>query len=206
MGAESGSCGRGVWLDREALVEETLVVNLLQKIPEGLDVSVVIGDVRVVHVHPVADALSERHPLLCIFHHLGAAGPVVFLHTDLVSDVFLRDAELLLHAQLDRQSVGVPACAAVHLEAGLSLVSADGVLDRAGHYVMDSRHAVGGWRTLEENEFRRTFPHLEGFLESAVLLPSFKHLIAGADQIKTLVLFECHIFCLILRFGTQFRV
>ena len=70
---------------------------------------------------------------------------------------------------------------------------------------MDSRHAVGGRRTLEENKLRRTFPHLEGFLEGMVLLPSFQHLIAGAYQIQTLVLFECHIFYLILRFGTQFR-
>ena len=71
------------------------------------------------------------------------------------------DTELLLHANLNGKAVGVPSCAAVYLVARLGLVTAYRVLDGTGHYVMDSRHSVGGRRTFKEYEFRRSFPYFK---------------------------------------------
>ena len=143
VGAEAGSRSRGIRLYGEALVEQSLVVDLLQEVPECLYVAVVIGDVRVVHIHPVTYALGEGNPLLRVFHDLGAAGLVVLLHTDLAAYVFLGYTQFLLHTQFDRKTVGVPACTAVHLVAALGLVTADGVLYGPCHHVMYARHAIG---------------------------------------------------------------
>ena len=103
-------------------------------------------------------------------------------------------SKLLLHADLHRESVGVPSGAAVHLVPGLGLEAADGILDGARHYVVDSRLAVRGRRTLEEYELRCPFPDLKGFLERVILFPSVENLIPDRNQIKAFVLFECHNF------------
>ena len=192
--AEARACGRGIRLDALALVEQALAVDVLEQVPERLDIAVVVGDVRVVHVDPVADALREVAPLGGVFHHLLAAGAVVFGHGDLGADVLLGDAELLLHAQLDRQAVGVPARTAADLEAGLRLIAADCVLDGAGHHVVDARHAVGRRRTLEEDELRGAFAQGKRTFERVALLPALKHFLAHRDQVQTVIFFECHNF------------
>ena len=69
--------GRTVGLYGLALVEVALAVDVLEKIPESLDVAVVVGDVRVVHIHPIAYPLGEVAPLGGVLHHLAAAGGVV---------------------------------------------------------------------------------------------------------------------------------
>ena len=69
--------GRTVGLYGLALVEVALAVDVLEKIPESLDVAVVVGDVRVVHIHPIAYPLCEVAPLGGVLHHLAAAGGVV---------------------------------------------------------------------------------------------------------------------------------
>ena len=37
-----------------AFIEKTFFVDLSQKPPHAFDVAVVVGDIRVVHIHPVA--------------------------------------------------------------------------------------------------------------------------------------------------------
>ena len=204
MGAQAGAVGRRIRLDGVALVQESLVVDILQEVPQGLDVAVVVGDVRVFHVHPVADALGERLPLLRVLHHLLAAGGVVLADGDLRADIRLGDAQFLLHAQFHREAVGVPTGAPADLETGLGLVAAHGILDGTRHHMVDAGHAVGRRRTLEEDEFRSALPELQGLLESPACKPSFEDCIPGRDQIKALVFFESHIFCLILY--AQFRM
>lgn len=52
--AEAGAGSGRIGLYGVALVEQALVVKLLQQPPEGLYVLVVIGDIGVLHIHPVA--------------------------------------------------------------------------------------------------------------------------------------------------------
>ena len=114
VGRETRSRRRRVGLDGVALVEQPLVEELLQEPPQRLDVFVVVGDVRVVHVDPVAHLAREVLPLARELHHRLAARAVVLLDGDLLADVFLGDAELLLDAQFHGQSVSVPSGLAVH--------------------------------------------------------------------------------------------
>ena len=88
--------------------------------------------------------------------------------------------------------MGVPSCTTVHLITALSLVSADGILDRTGHHMVNARHTVSRRRSLKENEFRSTFPQLKGFLKSMILLPSVKHLVSDRHKVKTFIFLKCH--------------
>ena len=193
MRAETRTVGRRIGLDGKALVQQAFVVDILQQEPQRLDIAIVVGDIRVVHVHPVADAVGQVGPFLRIFHHFAPAGRIVFRHRDLRTDVGLGDAEFLLNAQLHRKSVGIPTGLALHMVAGLRLVAADGVLDGAGHHMVDARHAVGGGRSLEENEIGRTLTHFQNLPERILFFPLFTDLIARSHEVQLLVLGESHI-------------
>ena len=125
MCTQTCSCSRRIWLNRIALVEQSLVVYLLEKIPQSLNISVVVGDIRIIHVNPISDPFGHVHPLGSVFHDLLAAGLVVFLNRNLRSDILLGDSEHFLNAKLDRKSVGIPSGPSVDLVAALCLVTAD---------------------------------------------------------------------------------
>ena len=209
MRAEARAVGGAVRLDRVSLVQEALLVHLLQEVPQSLDVAVVVGDIRVVHVHPIANAFRHVHPFPGVFHDLLAAGGIVLVHAHFRADIGLGDAQFLLHSQFHGKTVGVPAGAAAHLVAGHGLVPADGVLDGTGHHMMDARHAVRRRRTFEENELRRPAANLHRALKSVGSLPPLQHLCASSGQVQPLIFFECHIFlsifALLIRKYTNFN-
>ena len=190
MRAQAGTVGRRIRLYGVALVKQAFVIHVPKQVPQGFDITVVVGNVRIVHIDPITDAFRHRYPFGGVFHDLLAAGLVVFGDRDLGSDVRLGDAEFLLDSQLDRQAMGIPTGATGHLVPGLGLVAADGVLDGAGHDVVDAGHAVRGRRSLEEYEFRGTLPDFERLLESMQLLPTVQHIRTDLHQIQSLVLLE----------------
>ena len=125
---ESGAAARAVGDDLVALVEETLFVDRLERPPDGLDIVVVIGDVGVLHVRPVADGVAHGLPLALIFPNgflafFNERKDAVFL--DLLLAV---EAEALFDLQLDGQAVGIPARLAQHVIALHRAVAGDDVL------------------------------------------------------------------------------
>ena len=196
--AQAGSRCRAVRLNGLTLIEIALTVDVLQKIPKGLDITVIISDVRVVHIYPVTDPVGKVTPLSGIFHNLFTAHLVILGYAYLSSDIFLSDTQLLLHTELHRQSVGVPSRTTAHQITALRLVTTDGILYTAGHHVMDTGHTISTWRSLEENKLRRTLPQLERLSECTFFFPLFEHLVTGGYQIQPFILFECHFFYLFL--------
>ena len=192
MRTQARSVGGRIGLDGVSLVKKPLVVDLLEKIPQSLYVTVVIGYVGVVHVNPVTDSFGHRHPFAGVLHYLGAATAVVLLYGNLFADIRLGNAEFLFNPEFHGQSVGVPARLAAYAEPRLGLIAADGVLDRARHNVMDARHAVGRRGTLEEYEFGSALPKFNRSFERVIPAPPLQLFGGDAHQIKALVLFECH--------------
>ena len=143
MSTESCTCCRRIRLDGLTLVEKSLVVDFLEKIPESLDITVVICDVRIIHIDPITHTFGHIHPLCSIFHDLLAACVIVLFHRNLRADIFLGYTQHLFHTKLDRKTMGIPSCTTVHLKSALSLVSAYCILDGTGHDMVDTRHTVG---------------------------------------------------------------
>ena len=92
VGAKSGTCSRRIRLNGVALVKQVLVVQLLEQPPQSLDVAVIVSDVRIFEVNPVADAFGKVGPVACVFHHFATACVVVVLYGNLLADIFLCDA------------------------------------------------------------------------------------------------------------------
>ena len=59
VGTQARSGSRGIRLDGETLVEQALVIDILEQIPESLDIAVVVGDIGIVGVHPIADSVGQ---------------------------------------------------------------------------------------------------------------------------------------------------
>ena len=94
-------------------------------------------------IHPVAHFIGQVGPFLGVFHHLLAAGCVIFVNRNLLADVFLLDAERLFHAQFHWQTVSVPASLTKHLEAVHGLVATHDVFNGARQHMVNTWHTVG---------------------------------------------------------------
>ena len=190
MGTQTGTRCRRVWLDRIALVQQSLLVNLLQEIPQRLDIAVIVRNIRIVSIHPIAHTFGQIDPFLCIFHDLAAADGVVLRHGYLLADVVLGDTQGLLHSQLHGQTMGVPSGLAADMISGLGLVTADHILNRAGHHMMDARHTVGRRRSLEKHILRRSLPHLKSLVKYILLLPAVQNLGRQARKVQSFIFFK----------------
>ena len=171
VGRKSRTSGRTVGLDGISLVEEVLLVELLEKPPEGFDVLVVVGDVGMLQINPIAHLVGQVRPLIRVHHDVLAAGIVVVIHADFLTDILLGDAEALLHTQFHGKSVGVPSGLAVHLIALHGLIAQDGVLDGTSHHMMYARVSVGRRRSLEEYVGRTALALRNTAVEEVFLLP-----------------------------------
>ena len=83
-----------------------------------------------------------------------------------------RDAQLLLHLDLDRQPVGVPPGLAGHGVAAHGPVAAEQVLVDPGPHMVEAGAPVGRRRSLVEDPGLGAGPQLDGALEDAVLTPA----------------------------------
>ena len=160
-------------------VQEALVPDGLQEMPDRLDVVVVEGVVGVVHVHPEAHPFGHALPVADVAHDRLAAAPGELLDPDLALDAGLvEDPELLLDLVLDGQAVGVPARPARAVVAAHGLVAGEQVLEGAGEDVVEARPAVRGRRPL--------VPDVEGSA-FGLALAGLEHLL-GAPPLEDLLL------------------
>ena len=181
-----------IWLDGVALVEQSLVVKLLEHPPQSLDVAVVVSDIWIIKIDPVAHLVCKVGPFLGIFHYLLAAGSIVFIDRDLLADILLGDAKALLDTELDRQTVGIPTCLALHLIALHRLETAEDILDRTCHHVVDTWHTIGRRRTLIEDKRRMTLTSGHTLFEDIVFVPLFQHLLVDFREVETVIFCKFH--------------
>ena len=188
--ARTGS--RAIGLNGVALIKQALVVELLQQVPQGLDVFVVVGDVRIVKVYEVSHAFSQFTPLGSEHHDvLTTLLVVVFGRNILVAllivDISLGNAQLLLNAQLDGQSMGVPACLALHLEALHGLIAVESILQRTAQHVVNTRVSVSRGRALIEYKLRTAFTLFHRAPKDILLLPHLQHVVVRLRQVQAVV-------------------
>ncbi len=146
------------------------------------------------HVDPVAHAAGEILPHVSVFHHVCAAGGVVVGDADFGSYVLFGDSHGLFHTQFYGQAVSVPSCLAAHVVTALCLVAAYGILDGAGHHVVDAGDSVGRGRTLVEDEVTAAVDVTEAAVESVVFIPVFEYFVVNLREVKPFVFGKslCH--------------
>ena len=180
------SCPRhgAVGLNGVSLVQHALLVQLRQQPPHRLHVLGVVGHVRCVHVHPVAHLTREVVPLRGVAHHRLAACVVVFLDRQLGADVFFGDAELLFHAQLHRESVGVPSRFPLHTVSFQRLEPAENVLDGPRHHVVNARLSVGRRGAFKKHIGLVRGPAVHALLEGVFAVPQLEPLLCEGGKVQ----------------------
>ena len=139
----------------ESLVHEALVPERLERPHDALHVVEVERLVVVLEVDPAGLAGDVALPLRGVAQHAGAAGVVEVGDAECGDLRVPGDAQLAFGLDLGRQTVTVPAEAAVDELAAHRLVARHGVLDESGEQVAVVRQAVGERRTVVEHELVR---------------------------------------------------
>ncbi|MNW49068.1 hypothetical protein D3C74_264710 [compost metagenome] len=158
MGAQRRLAARAIRADAVSAVQQTLVVDRRQDVPDAFDVAVIQGDIRIIQVDPISNRFGKFAPLLLITEDAVFTFFHEFLNAVFLDLLLAGDAQLLLHAQFNRQSVRIPARFADDAVALHRLIAANEVLDDAPQHVPDMRQAVGGWRSFEEDVVWPTRP------------------------------------------------
>ena len=192
--SERGAAARAVGDDLVALVKQTLFVDLFERPPFGLDVVVLIGDVGVVHIRPVAHAVAHLLPLGLIFPDGLLALLDERLHAVLF-DLFLAvKAEEFFHLKLHRQAMGIPARLAQHVVALHGAVTGDDVLDGAGEDVADVRLAVCGRRPVKERVGLSAAAKLHALFKDLVFFPERERFLFAFHKVQRGRYFLVHAF------------
>ncbi len=180
---ERRAVARAVRDDLEALVEQVLVPQLLERPPDRLDVVRVERPVGIVEVDPVADPLGQPRPVLEELEH-GRAALGVELRDPVFLDLVLGlDPELVLDGDLDRQAVAVPAALAVGVEALHRLVAREDVLEHARQHVVRAGPPVGRRRALVEDERRRALAAAQRLAVDVALTPALEDLLLELREV-----------------------
>ena len=186
------AAARAVRDDLEALVQKTLVPDRFERPPLRLDVVVVIGHVRILHVRPEADLSREFLP------H-GLVGPDGFLallderlDAKRFDPVFSFNADLFLDFQFHGQTVRVPAGLSRDLLAFHRMVTRNDVLDRARFDMADVRLSVRRRRSVVKHVRGAALADRLALSENVVRRPEGLHFGLSLDKILICRYFLIH--------------
>ena len=165
------AAARAVGNDLEALVQKLFVPDLLQGPPFRLNVVIIIGNIRIIHISPETDRVGEILPHALVF-------PDIFLtfinkrnQTILFDLLFAVQSQLLLYFQLYRKSVSVPAGFSRDHFPLHGMVTRDHILDHARQHMADVGLPVCCGRAVIERVCLSAFSLLHALLEDLMILP-----------------------------------
>ena len=170
--------------DFEALIEQSLVPNLLKRPPFRLDKVVGVGNVGVIHVSPEANCAGEVLPHFLVIPY----GLLTMSNERLKSVCFYLvlavNAELLLNLKLNGQTVSIPTSLTKNSSALHGLVSGNHILNNSGQNVTDVRLTVCGRRAVEEGVIFTTLADVNALTEDVVFLPESTRLLFSLNEIQ----------------------
>ena len=126
-------------------------MEFFQEPPKGLDITGFIRNIWVLHIYPIAHLVGEVFPFAGKLHHVLTALGIVFSDADLLTNVYFRNTQILLHAQLYREAVRIPSGLALHAITLHRFITTEKIFDRTSHHVMDARVAVSRGRAIIKN-------------------------------------------------------
>ena len=186
--AESGSGSRRIRLYGIPFIKESFLIELFQQPPQGFDVAVVVGDIRIGHVYPIPHLVSQIFPFFGELHHIFAAGSVIVGYGDSLANILFRNAECFFHTQFHGQSMSIPSGLTLYLEPLHRFVTAENVLNGASHYVVNARHTIGRGRSFEKYERRTTFTFCHTLGENLVFVPFLQHFSVHFGKVELRIL------------------
>ena len=188
------SASRTVRNDLKSLVEKPLFPDLLESPPLGLDIVILIGNVRIIHIRPEADSLGEIFPHALVLPYAFLTVLDKRLKTVFLDLLLAVQSQHLLHFQLNRESMGIPAGLSRHVAPLHGAVSRNHILDHTGKDMADMRFSVGGRRTVIKCVGFSLFSVINALLENIVIFPEFFNFFFSRYKIQVCRNFVIHLF------------
>ena len=193
MRGQRCSAAGAVGHDLKALVEEPLLPDLLERPPLGLDIVVVVGHIRVVHIRPETDDAGEILPHRFVFPDtllalLDKGRDAVFL------DLLLAlDADLLLDFQLHGKSVGIPSGLSGNLISLHRAVARHHVLDDSCQNMADMGLSVRRGRAVIKHICRAALALLHALFKDLIVFPEFQCVVFSLHEIQVGIYLFVHL-------------
>ena len=153
-----------------------------------------IGNIRIVHICPEANGAGEFLPHAFVFPDTLFTVLDERLKAILLDLLLAIQAKHLLYFQLNRESVGIPACLTRNHAAFHGAVTRDHVFDDTGQYVADMRLAVCGRRAIVEGVGRTLFAGIHTLLEDVLIIPKLFNSFLSLYKIHICRYFLIHAF------------
>ena len=184
MAGKGGTTARAVGNDLEALVQQALLPDLLQRPPLGLDVVVIVCDKRMLHVSPETYGAGEILPHALVFPDALFTFADERIQAVLLDLLLAVQTQHLLDLQLYRKSVGIPAGLSRYHVALHGAVSGDHILDNTGQHMADMGFTIGGRRSVVEGVGLAFLAAVHALLENVIFIPELFNLFLTADEIQ----------------------
>ena len=181
---QRSTAARAIGDDLEALVQKTLVPDLLQCPPFGFDKGIMIGDVRIIHIRPEADRRGEILPHALVLPDRFLTFFKERLQTVCLDLVLTFNTDCLFNFQLNRQTVGIPTGLTDNMAALHRTVTRHHILDNTGQNVTDVRLAVGSGRTVVKRVFLTLGTQINALSEDILFLPEFFNFLFSVNKIQ----------------------
>jgi len=155
----------------ESLVQQPALPIIFQDPPDALDILIFVRDICCVQVHPVPNPVSQPFPFLDIRKSGLPAKLIETIDAVFLNLLFIGKAQLLLHFNFHRQTMGIPAASPADMVSTHGFVARENVLECTRQDMVNTGSPIRSWRTFKENIFLSPFPLLHGFMEDVMGFP-----------------------------------
>ena len=178
-------------------VKQTFFMDLFQCPPFRFNIIIIIGDIGVLHIRPVANTFGKALPLIFILPDTLFAFLDKVLHA-ICFDLFLTiQPQLLFHFQLYGQTMGIPARFTQYVVAIHRFIAREEVFNAASQNMADMRFAIGcGWPVIKRI-IRFPFALFLSFFKNVLFLPELQNLFFSLDKVQVGRDFLIHLYALL---------
>ena len=201
LSGQRRTTARAVRNDLKSLIKKTLIPDLLQSPPLGLNKVIIIGYIRIIHISPETNGVGEILPHPLVFPYAFLTFVDKWFQTVFLDLFFSIQSKKLFHFQLYRKTMGIPSCLSRNHVALHGAVSRDHVLDNTGQYVSDMRFSVCCRRSVIKGIGLTFFAVLHTFFKNVIFFPELLCGFLTIHELKVRRNFLIHLSILLLPGG-----
>ena len=135
-----------------SFIKIIFIIQLFEQPPQSFDITIVIRDIRVLHIYPISHTVCQVFPFTGKFHHVFTTSRIIIGHRNGFTDVFFGDTQSLFNPKLNGQPVSIPPSFTLHMKSLHGFVPAEYIFNGTGHHMVNTRHTVGRRRTFVKYE------------------------------------------------------
>ena len=184
--------------DFKSFVQKAFFPDLFQCPPLRFNEIVVVSYIWVIHISPETNGAGEILPHSFVFPYTFFTLIDKWLQPIFLNLVFAIQSEKLLHFQLNRKSMCIPARFTRHFVAFHCAVSRDHIFDHTCQYMSDMRLSIGCRRSVIKSIFRTSLAVFHTFFEDIMFFPELFYLLFSFHKIQIGIYFLIHVCFLLL--------